>query len=329
MINQTIDHFSFWTPVVFTLPKPLGKSYLSDLAWRLGSWADQYASLGQKTLHVEAERIGQSKIYFESKEFKDVSLWVTARKATSYFLTLFILPAIALVAKAIFKIYLNTCLTTTKKSPNELLAEKLIGKTKIVLLSGSLLEETAEAIVNPANGSLKHLGGVCGIIGKASGRDPFDECEDLLKNQNRKNLACGEAVLTSAGDLAPRIKVIVHAVGPDFSIKDEKEHGPELLAAAHTNSLKLITEPEMHPDSVSSKVESQPKRSIAFPAISTGIFGYPKDEAATVAFKATIDFIKENPDAIDEVRFVFLPLEKDKDKTSTYYVKAFEALNDI
>jgi O-acetyl-ADP-ribose deacetylase len=329
MINETkaINHFSFWTPVVFSDQGTPGTTFLADLAWRLGSWADQYAYLGSQTLHVEAERINSRKVFFEEKEIKNIPLWQTAIKATTYILSLLILPTVALIAKIIFKIYLNTCLTLTKKSPNEIIAEKLIGNTRIVLLSGDLLQETVP-IVNPANASLKRLGGVCGIIGDATGDAPFDECQTLLAKQGlkNKNFPCGEAVMTSAGDLAPRIKVIVHAVGPDFGKPSEKEKGAELLANAHKNILKLITKPKDHPDSVSSNVGDYPMRAVAIPAISTGIFGYPKDEAASVAFETVKGFIEENPDALDEVRFVFLPLQKDKDKTSNFYVEALKKI---
>jgi O-acetyl-ADP-ribose deacetylase (regulator of RNase III) len=319
---KPIDHFSFWTPVVFSNQGTPGTTFLADLAWRLGSWADQYAYVGSQTLRVKAERITPCNVYFEEKKIKNIPLWQTAIKATTHVLSLLILPAVALIAKIIFKIYLNRCLTL---NPNKIIAEKLIGKTKIVLLSGNLLKETV-AIVNPANASLKHLGGLCHIIGKAIGQVPFKECQTLLTKQTLTNLPCGEAVMTTAGNLAPRIKVVIHAVGPNCGDAEEDKKRAELLSNAHTNILKLITAPKDHPNSVSANVGEQPMRTVAIPAISTGIFGYPKDEAASVAFKAVKDFIEANPDALDEVRFVFLPLSEDSEKTSPHYVKALEEL---
>lgn len=327
MINEKIDHFAFWTPVAFTESTILGKPDaglpLTDFLFRLGSWADQYAYLGQETLVVEGKRINASQIEYELNEITQIPHRTTALKASSYVLSVFFLPAIAFIAKIIFKIYLNSCMV--KVSPNTVFAEKQIGKTKIVLLSGSLMAETTDAIVNAANQRLVKGLGVCGAVRKFAGESVFNECKAILKKQGRTSVKEGEAVLTSAGNLTPQIKVIAHAVGPVF--RKKATNNADLLAQAYTNSLKLVAAPQNNPKFISSKVDPKPMRSIAFPSLSTGIFGYPLQEAPTVAFKAVSDFINANPDALDEVRFVFLPLDKDDQKTATFYHKALLGLD--
>jgi O-acetyl-ADP-ribose deacetylase (regulator of RNase III) len=245
-------------------------------------------------------------------------------------ISLYILSAgtiflVTLAVKAIFKYHLNNCKILTKKSPNEIFAEKQIGKTKIVLLYGDIQDETTDVIVNAANARLFAGSGVCGAIHSASGDTPFDECEEILKEQKRNKLNCGEAVLTSSGDLAPRIKAIVHAVGPDYRIKKQKENGSELLAACYHNSLALAYDTIGEPDYVSKSLQVKNFRSISFPSISTGIFQAPLDEAAPVALQTIKEFIEECPEAFEEVRVVLWPLSKDS-KTAPAYQQALAKL---
>lgn len=336
--NIKVDQFPFWQPVVFEDETPItSDTPFYDKLWRLGSWADQFASLGSTQLNVKPERINIRKFSFEENEEQNIPMWHTAVKGALYAMSFFTLPLAALVIKIIFKWRLNA-ITMLKDNSNTFLAGKEIGKTRIVLVTGSLLDETTEAVVNAANAKLQAGGGICGAFHAQAGDGIFDECEEILKKQQRKAIDTGEAVLTTAGDLMsppdqePRIKTIVHAVGPIFNEKKEKVEGylqeqAELLAQAYTSSLELITDPNGHSDAVSDGiVDPEPMRTIGFPSISTGIYKFPLDTAAAAALGAVKTFIEENPDALDEVRFVFFPLDKDKQQTAEYYV---EALNNL
>jgi|GEM_PF-216473 len=311
MLNERIDHFSFCQPVVFTLSDNPGTRNLSRWGYYLGSLADQYASLSSQALQVNAECIDGRKIYFEVKAIQDISWDSTALKVASCILSLGLFLVIACMIKVVFKRHLNTCRVLTKKSPNEVISEKEIGKTRIVLLSGSVINETTEVIVNAANKHLRAGGGVCGAIHKAAGEEPFNQCQEILKTKGIKQLECGEAVITSSGDLAPRIRAIVHTVGPDYRIKKEEDTGQALLADAYRNSLTLVSQADYS--------------SISFPSISTGIYRAPLKQSATTALKTIKRFVEENPNAFEEIRFVFLALNKDPD-TAPAYEKALEEL---
>lgn len=328
MINEKIEHFSFWQPIVFTLSDNPGSTTASKWAFLIGSLADQFASLNQQTISVDAVRIDASKLYFEVRDIQDVALWKTALKISLYILFAGNLLCVALAIKAVFKAYLNHCKVLTKPSPNLAFAEREIGKTKIVLLYGSLTDETADAIVNAANAQLVPLGGVCGAIHNNAGDTPFDECAEILEIQERTELDCGEAVLTSSGDLAPRVRVIVHAVGPDYREADEAAKGSELLTAAYRNSLELAYDPnyQRQPNYVSNSVpRGKTFHSIAFPSISTGIYSAPLPVAASLALQTVQEFVEEFPDAFEEVRFVFLPPSKDP-KTGPAFQEALDDL---
>lgn len=309
-----VEYFSFWQPVIFSLTDNPGTTSLSKWGYYIGSLADQYASLSSKTLKVNAERIDARKIYFEKldTDTNTVSLFTNALKLSSYILSSGIFLVIALVIKAAFKIQLNVCKVLTKKSPNEMFAEKLFGNTKVGLYYGDITEETTDAIVNAANVALSAGAGVCGAIHHAAGDVPFDECKEILKDRKIKRLDVGEAVQTSAGDLEPRIRAIIHAVGPDFRLKAQKAKGEELLTETYQNSLELAkNDPNLH--------------SISFPSISTGIFGAPLDVAAPLTLRTIKEFVEKNPNTFEEVRLVFLPLAKDP-KTAPAYESALAAL---
>ncbi len=211
------------------------------------------------------------------------------------------------------------------KSPNALLAEKQIGNTKIVLLEGDLMLETTDVIVNAANSSLIAGEGVCGAVYRHAGDQVFNECAAILQREEQSTIRCGEAVMTSAGTLHPRIKAIVHAVGPDCSIEAENLDRGNLLADAYTNSMKLLIEPQNHPTAISPQIMPNPMHTIAFPSISTGIYSFPLEEASQIALEIIKDFIESHPGELDEVRLVFLPLDKDP-KTSPAYVNALKNL---
>ncbi|MBQ1923473.1 MAG: macro domain-containing protein [Lachnospiraceae bacterium] len=143
------------------------------------------------------------------------------------------------------------------------------GGNKITFVKGDILKIKAEAIVNAANGALSPGGGVCGIIHQAAGPELARECASL------GGCETGGAKITKGYRLEQ--KYVIHAVGPVY---DGTESCAGLLASAYKSSLDLAKEKGLH--------------SIAFPAISTGIFGYPKKEAARVALGALTQWFREN-----------------------------------
>lgn len=343
------EAFSFWTPVEFKstnkkiyVPNtPADKSSWAHYAWAIGSYFDQYLFLGDSQIRVSPEKLDEHKFSFEKNKKIGIDKWDTAAKVATYVLILassiwlgwpvFILPIFALAAKVAFKWQLNSIAALKPKpiveipSMNEVYAEKFFGKTKVTLNIGSLLEENTDAIVNAANTGLLAGGGICGAIYDNAGIGPFEECLAILGKQERAAIDTGEAVLTTAGTLT-KVKLIVHAAGPRYSAADKDTVDyPALLASAYRSSLELITNPDEHKNFISEEVLKDLKkgRTIAFPSISTGIFSYPLKEAAPIALKTIQTFCEKNPDALDEVRFVFL---KKENLVSEAYKNALEAL---
>ena len=148
----------------------------------------------------------------------------------------------------------------------------------ITFVVGDLTVQEVDAIVNAANEALAPGGGVCGAIRRAGGDEIFDECARL------GGCATGDAKATGAGRLPARY--VIHAVGPVWHGGDHGE--AELLASAYRRSLEVAEELGCH--------------MIAFPALSTGIYGYPPELAGPVAVSA----VSELADRFDEIRFVFL-----------------------
>lgn len=142
---------------------------------------------------------------------------------------------------------------------------------------------TADAIVNAANSSLMGGGGVDGAIHRAGGSQIIKECKIIIARQG--GCKTGEAVITSGGNLPA--KFVIHTVGPVW--KGGFNGETEQLASCYRNSLRLALEHQCH--------------SIAFPNISTGIYGFPKAKAASIAI-STIDFFLQNEPVIQEVFFV-------------------------
>lgn len=179
-----------------------------------------------------------------------------------------------------------------------------IADTVIVLEQGDLTEARSDAIVNAANSSLLGGGGVDGAIHRKGGSAILAECRRLRADTWPDGLPTGQAVITTAGDLPARY--VIHTVGPVYS---RTRAVPTLLAASHTNSLALALVHGL--------------RTIAFPAISTGVYGYPLDEAAPIALGATVAHLRAHPDAHDEIRFVLF-------NAATYaaFEHALEALCD-
>jgi O-acetyl-ADP-ribose deacetylase (regulator of RNase III) len=160
----------------------------------------------------------------------------------------------------------------------------LDGRVRVLL--GDVTRQSVDAIVNAANSTLLGGAGVDGAIHRAGGAQILEECREIRRTQLPEGLPTGEAVVTSAGRLAARY--VIHTVGPIFGSHGGRE--AELLARCYQNSLRLASEHGLS--------------SIAFPAISTGAFGYPRAEAARVASVAVMDFLKVES-SIREVRLVF------------------------
>ncbi|RJP55045.1 MAG: O-acetyl-ADP-ribose deacetylase [Deltaproteobacteria bacterium] len=157
--------------------------------------------------------------------------------------------------------------------------EVTVNQSTVSLVEGDITREETDAIVNAANSRLAGGGGVDGAIHRAGGPAIMEEC--------RKIGGCptGEAVITTGGNLDA--KYVIHTVGPIYRGGGRNE--AELLASAYRESLKLAS--------------SKGLTSIAFPSISTGAYGYPLAEAANIALKTVIDYLKTNTD-IKLVRFV-------------------------
>jgi O-acetyl-ADP-ribose deacetylase (regulator of RNase III) len=148
---------------------------------------------------------------------------------------------------------------------------------KIILTQGDITELSTDAIVNAANEDLILGGGVAGAIRKKGGPSIQEECNKI----GRINV--GEAVVTGAGNL--KAKYVIHAVGPRYGEGNEDEK----LRNATWNSLLRATEKGC--------------KSIAFPAISTGIFGFPKDRCASIMLKTAQEFLKQHETSLEEVVF--------------------------
>lgn len=162
-----------------------------------------------------------------------------------------------------------------------------IGKTSIEIFEGDITEKSTDAIVNPANSSLMGGGGVDGAIHRKGGASILSECERIRKTLWPDGLPTGKAVITGGGRL--KAKFVIHTVGPVWSGGRSGE--PELLADCYSNCLTLAA--------------SKNLGSLAFPAISTGAFGYPMELASEVALRSTRNFLtqsKYNP--IKEISFV-------------------------
>lgn len=152
---------------------------------------------------------------------------------------------------------------------------------RITLVMGDITLEDADAIVNAANPSLMGGGGVDGAIHRRGGPQILAECKEIRRTRYPDGLPTGEAVATSGGKL--RAKWVIHTVGPRYH---EHEDPAPLLARCHTEALRVADE--------------LGARTVAFPAISTGVYGYPVEEAAPVAIAAVLGAETK----VEEVRFV-------------------------
>jgi O-acetyl-ADP-ribose deacetylase (regulator of RNase III) len=152
---------------------------------------------------------------------------------------------------------------------------------EIVLLEGDITTQEVDAIVNAANSTLLGGGGVDGAIHRAGGPSILAECERIRRTTFPDGLPTGRAVATGGGDLPARW--VIHTVGPVYAASEDPAGE---LASCHTESLRVADE--------------LGARNVAFPAISTGVYGYPVEEAAAVAVGA----VRGAQTAVEQVRFV-------------------------
>ena len=154
---------------------------------------------------------------------------------------------------------------------------------RIELIKGDITKIKVDAVVNAANSSLMGGGGVDGAIHRAGGPTILEECRKIIAKQG--SCKTGEAVITTAGNLPA--KFVIHTVGPVWN--GGKKNEASLLAACYQNSLKLAIKHNLS--------------SIAFPNISTGVYGYPKKDAASIALNTVMDYLKQDT-FISKVYFV-------------------------
>lgn len=171
--------------------------------------------------------------------------------------------------------------------------------TMVSLVKGDITRQATDAIVNAANPRLAGGGGVDGAIHRAGGPAIMEECRNI------GGCPTGSAVMTTGGRLKARF--VIHAVGPIY--KDGLRNEPMLLESAYRGSLRLAAEKGL--------------RSIAFPSISTGAYGYPVEEASRVALSTVLDFIRGNKGRLDLVRFVLF-----SDSDFDVYCRTLRALTD-
>jgi O-acetyl-ADP-ribose deacetylase len=159
----------------------------------------------------------------------------------------------------------------------------VINSTTLSLRRADITNQETDAIVNAANSSLMGGGGVDGAIHRAGGPQILEECRAIRARQGP--LPPGEAAITSGGRLKARY--VIHTVGPVWQGGGENEDA--ILARAYRNSLRLAV--------------SNGVRSVAFPSLSTGAYGFPPERAAAIAF-ATVAEFAGSAEGLDEVRFV-------------------------
>ncbi|MET7936278.1 O-acetyl-ADP-ribose deacetylase [Streptomyces sp. NPDC005322] len=153
--------------------------------------------------------------------------------------------------------------------------------TNITLILGDITEQTVDVVVNAANSSLLGGGGVDGAIHRRGGSGILDECRALRASRYGEGLPAGQAVATTAGRLSARW--VIHTVGPVFSANEDRS---ATLASCYRESLRVADE--------------LGARTVAFPAISTGVYRWPLADAARIA----LDAVRTADTSVADVRFV-------------------------
>ncbi len=160
---------------------------------------------------------------------------------------------------------------------------KKVGNKTIRLVRGDITREEVDAIVNAANSTLMGGGGVDGAIHRVGGPQILEECKQIRAMQGQ--LPAGQAVITGGGNL--KAQYVIHTVGPIWRNGSCNEE--ETLASAYRESLKLAAQYEL--------------KTVSFPSISTGAYGFPIDKAAPIAVSTAQSFLQED-NSVEEVRFV-------------------------
>lgn len=160
---------------------------------------------------------------------------------------------------------------------------KRVGNKTIRLVRGDITREEVDAIVNAANSTLMGGGGVDGAIHRVGGPQILEECKQIRAMQGQ--LPAGQAVITGGGNL--KAQYVIHTVGPIWRNGSCNEE--ETLASAYRESLKLAAQYEL--------------KTVSFPSISTGAYGFPIDKAAPIAVSTAQSFLQED-NSVEEVRFV-------------------------
>lgn len=174
-----------------------------------------------------------------------------------------------------------------------------VHQSTLEIVQGDITQQETEAVGNAANSHLAGGGGVDGAIHRAGGRSIMDELKSKYKG-----CPTGSAVITGGGNL--KAKYVIHAVGPIYSGSPKDA---QLLSSAYRTCLELCTQHQIS--------------SIAFPSISTGVYGYPIEEASRVALKTVKDYLKDHPE-IKLVRFVLFD-----SKTFRVYEETLKELSRI
>ena len=165
------------------------------------------------------------------------------------------------------------------------MTEARVGAATVSILQGDITEQVADGIVNAANSSLMGGGGVDGAIHRKGGPTILEECRRIRETRWRDGLPTGNAVITTGGCLKARH--VIHTVGPVWH--DGKHREDELLASCYRRSLEVAGEKQV--------------RTVAFPAISTGAYGFPLERATRIAIREVRAFLEGNP-ALEKVVFV-------------------------
>ena len=177
-----------------------------------------------------------------------------------------------------------------------------VGNATVEFIKGDITDIDAEAIVNAANSTLMGGGGVDGAIHRKGGPKILEECKRIRATEWPDGLPTGKAVITSGGNL--KTKYVIHTVGPVWLGGFHVE--AELLKQTYRNSLKLAV--------------AKGIRSIAFPSISTGAYGYPIEDASRIALKSVKDFL-EKDERIEKVIFVLF-----SDRDLEIYMEAAKSI---
>ena len=185
--------------------------------------------------------------------------------------------------------------------------EATVNRTRVAIMEGDITKQTTDAIVNAANSSLMGGGGVDGAIHRAGGPAILEECKKIVARQGR--LPTGQAVVTTGGNL--KAQYVIHTVGPIWHGGSKNE--AELLRSAYCECLKLANDNKL--------------TSISFPSISTGAYGYPVDEAAKIAARAVVSFLKEQATSLKTIVFVLFDSRTYESYRSALqtYLTSFEA----